>query len=274
MQRSACVLRHRKNILCARPTFRTRIAARGEHSALAANNPRAYCGAWTIFRARSQRLARVLRRGDNIPRAQPTICTRIGARGEHSARAANNPLAYCSAGGHSARAANKPHACRGARRTFQALSQEPVGNLKTYVFHRALRGSVTNAYFANNMHACFGARRTRGEYSARAAIDRHAYCGVGRIFRARSQWSARVLRHSENIPRAQPTTHARIAAREHSARAANDSRAYCGAGRTLRARGQRSAPVLRCKENIPRAERARVHSGFKSFFCALCRKNP
>ncbi len=130
MQRSACVLRHRKNILCARPTFRTRIAARGEHSALAANNPRAYCGAWTIFRARSQRLARVLRRGDNIPRAQPTICTRIGARGEHSARAANNPLAYCSAGEHSARAANKPHACRGARRTFQALSQEPVGNLK------------------------------------------------------------------------------------------------------------------------------------------------
>ena len=126
-------------------------------------------------------------------------------------------------------------------------------------FHRVSSGSVTNVYFANNMHVCYGARRTRGEQSARAAIDRHAYCGVGRIFRARSQWSARVLRRRENIPRAQPTTHARIAARgEHSARAANDSHAYCGAGRTLRARGQRSAPVLQCKENIPRAERARL----------------
>ena len=45
----------------------------------------------------------------------------------------------------------------------------------------------------------------RGEQSARAASDPHAYCGTRGTFRTRSQRSARVLRHAGNTPRAQPT---------------------------------------------------------------------
>ena len=50
----------------------------------------------------SLRSACVLRRWENIPHAQPMIRTRIAARGEHSARAANDPraevetISYCN----------------------------------------------------------------------------------------------------------------------------------------------------------------------------------
>ena len=141
------------------------VAARGKHSARAANDLHAYCGAGRTFRARVQRSASVLRRGAYIPHARPTIRSRIAAQGEHSARATNDP---------------------------------------------------------------------------------HAYCGAGRTFRARGQRPARVLRRAENIPRARPTIHMRIAAwGEHSARAANDPHAHGGAGRTFRTRGIRSSRVLR-----------------------------
>ncbi len=66
---------------------------RGEHSARAANDSRADCSTRT-FRARGQRLARVLRRGEITPRAQPTIRTRIAVQGEHSARGARAAFGF------------------------------------------------------------------------------------------------------------------------------------------------------------------------------------
>ena len=90
-------------------TIRLRVAAQEEHPVRMANIPHAYCGAQRTFRARCQQSSRVLRRVDNIPRAQPTTGTRIAARGQHSARAANDLHAYWSAG-----------------RTFRARGQQPA----------------------------------------------------------------------------------------------------------------------------------------------------
>ncbi len=66
--------------------------------------------------------------------------------------------------------------------------------------------------------------------------------------------SARVLRRGENLPGARPTIGTRIPARgEHSARAANDPHAYCCAGRTFRARGDRSAPRIKKAHSLHQA---------------------
>ena len=59
----------------------------------------ACCGTRRTFRARRQRSARVLRHAENISHVQPTVRTRIAARGEHFARAANDPHAYCGTRG-------------------------------------------------------------------------------------------------------------------------------------------------------------------------------
>ena len=198
-QRSARPLRHGQNIPRARPMIRMRVAARGEHSARAANDPHAYCGAGRTFRARGQRSVRVLRRGENIPRARPTICTRIAARGEHSARASNDPQVYCGAG-----------------RTFRTRAQRSA---------RVLRHRENIPRAQPTIRTRIAAR---GEHSARAANDLHAYCGARRTFRARGQRSTCVLRRGGNIPRARPTIRTRMAARgEHSARGAYDPHAYC-----------------------------------------------
>ena len=115
---------HAENIPHAQPMIRTRIAARGEHSARAANDPHAYCSTRRTFRTRSGARTVIVssfespfavatrggfsaggeggegkRKDTNIPHAQPNICTRIAARGEHSAFAANDPHAYCGTRG-------------------------------------------------------------------------------------------------------------------------------------------------------------------------------
>ena len=91
--RSPRVLRRGENISRAQSMVGTRTAAQGEHSARAANDSRADCSTRT-FRARGQRFARVLRRGENTPRARPTIRTRITVQGEHSARGARAAVGF------------------------------------------------------------------------------------------------------------------------------------------------------------------------------------
>ncbi len=123
--------------------------------------------------------------------------TRIAARGEHSARAANDPMPE-------ARGETEHSFARGARTVIVSSSKVPLP-------------------------------WQREADSPRAGKEERAREKT-RTFRTRSQISARVLRHAENIPRAQPMIRTRIAARgEHSARAANDPHAYCGTRRKERA---------------------------------------
>ncbi len=138
---------------------------RGEQSARAASDPHAYCGTRGTFRTRSQRCARVLRHAENIPHAQQMIpCRRhrgkqniLCARSAHRDRLLfGSPFAVATRGG------------------FSAGGEGGEGKRKDTNIPHAQPNICTRI-------------AARGEHSACAANDPHAYCDTRRTFRTCGQ---------------------------------------------------------------------------------------